>query len=178
MSIVARRYAQALLNLATRDNQLDPVLEGLDSVADALAESPQLAAFLAEPRVPIGRKEAVVSEVVERAGVPPLLRTFVQFVTRKRRIRLLEDIRQVFHELVDERMGRANAVVTVAAQLSAEQEERLRGRLEALSGKEVRMRVSIDPDVLGGVLARIGSTVWDGTLRNQLTQIHQSIAKG
>jgi F-type H+-transporting ATPase subunit delta len=99
-------------------------------------------------------------------------------VTRKRRIGLLDEMRKVFHELADERMGRAHADVTVASALSAQQESALKERLEKLSGREINLRVEIDPSILGGIVAKIGSTVWDGSLRNQLNQIHQSIIEG
>jgi len=178
MSIVARRYAQALMNLAVRGKSLDAASAGLDEMADALAASEQLQAFFAEPKVALAAKEAVVGELLGKANVDPLVATFLRFLTRKRRIVLLEDIRQEFHVLADERMGRATADVTVAAALTDQQEQALRGRLQELSGKDVRLRVQVEPDILGGVVARIGSTVWDNSLRNRLTQIHQSIARG
>ena len=178
MSIVARRYAQALMNLAARDNAVEAFTAGLDAMADTLAGSPELQAFFAEPKVTLAAKESVVRELLAKLAVSPLVSTFVRFITRKRRVIGLEEIRREFHELADARMGRANAEVTVAAALTPEQEAALRKRLQALSGKEVRLRVQVHPDILGGVVARIGSTVWDGSLRNQLTQIHQSIVKG
>lgn len=178
MSIVARRYAQALMNLAVRQQAVDPTVAGLDELADTLAASEPLQALLAEPKVAPRVKEGVVNELLAKTQVPPLVATFTRFLTSKRRIGLLGEIREELHDLADERLGRANADVTVAAALSAEQEQALRLRLESLSGKHVQLRVRVDPAILGGVVARIGSTVWDGSLRNQLNQIHQSIAQG
>jgi F-type H+-transporting ATPase subunit delta len=178
MSVVARRYAKALMNLAARDNQIDAIAAGLDQIGEALASDARLGAFLAEPKVPQSSKEAVLAEWLEGSGAPALLTTYVRYLTRKRRNALLEDIRQVFHDLADERMGRAKADVTVAAPLTAEQEQRLQARLETLSGKQVQLRLHVDASILGGVVARIGSTVWDGSLRNQLNGIQQSILQG
>lgn len=178
MSIVARRYAQALMNLAVREGQVEPVSAALNDLGGALAASPELQAFLTEPRVGPAQKAAVVAELLERSEVPPLVATFVRFLTHKRRVELLDDIRSEFHDLADARMGRANAVVTVAAALTGAQEEALRARLSKLSGKEVKLEVQVDPHLLGGVMARIGSTVWDGSLRNQLNQIQQSLTQG
>ena len=178
MSIVGRRYAQALMNLAVRGKAVEATAAGLDELADSVAASPALQALLEEPKVALAAKEAVMGGVVGRAELPPLVATFVRFVTRKRRIGLLGDIRAEFHDLADERMGRGQADVVVAATLTAGQGQALRSRLQALSGKEVQLRVQVDPGILGGVVARIGSTVWDGSLRNQLNQIHQFIAKG
>jgi len=178
MSIVSRRYAQALMNLAVKENQIEPVQEGLDSFANAVADSPRMKAFLDEPRVPQAAKEAAVSEILEKIQGPGMLTNFLRLITEKRRIGLLADIRADFHELADERMGRAHADVTVAAPLNENQEKTLREKLETLSGKQIDLRVHIDPTVLGGMVARIGSTVWDGSLRHQLNQIHQSILEG
>lgn len=178
MSIVSKRYALALMNLAVKENQVDPVSEGLDAFADSVADSEELRAVLDEPRVPQKAKEGMVTELAAKIQVPALLGNFLGLITQKRRIELLEDIRADFHELADERMGRAHADVTVTGPLSADQETSLRGKLEALSGKQINLRVHIDPVVLGGMVARIGSTVWDGSLRNQLNQIHQSILEG
>lgn len=177
MSIVARRYAQALMNLAAKGNEVEATMAALDEVADSVAGSAELQAFLAEPKVALATKEDVVAELLKKAGVPTLVNTFVRFVTRKRRVELLQDIRSEFHDLADERMGRANARVTVAAELSAQQQEALRNRLQELTGKQVQLRVQVDPTILGGIVARVGSTVWDTSLRDQLNRIEQSIAK-
>lgn len=178
MRIVAGRYAQALMNLAAGENQVQEIADGLDDLADAFQESAKLQEFLAEPKVSQAVKEATVTELLQKTQAPPLLNTFVRYVTRKRRIGLLDEMRKVYHELADERMGRANADVTVAAALSTQQESDLKERLEKLSGLEINLRVNIDPSILGGIVAKIGSTVWDGSLRNQLNQIHQSIIEG
>lgn len=178
MSIVARRYAQALMNLAVRQQSLDVVFAGLDELADTLAASEPLQALLTEPKVAPRVKEAVINELLSKIQVSPLVATFARFTTQKRRIGMLGEIREEFHDLADERLGRAKAEVTVAAALSQQQEDALRLRLEALSGKQVQLRVQVNPAILGGVVARIGSTVWDSSLRNQLNQIHQSIAQG
>ena len=178
MSIIAKRYAQALMNLAAGENQVQEIAAGLDDLTSSVRESEILQEFLAEPKVPLAVKEASITELLDRMQVPALLNTFVRYITRKRRIGLLDEIRNVFHELADERMGRAHADITVAGPLTAEQESALKVQLEKLSGREINLRVNIDPSILGGIVARIGSTVWDGSLRNQLNQLHQSIIEG
>ena len=178
MSIVARRYAQALMNLAVQAKDVEGTAQALDELADSMAAAPPLQSFLAEPKVAPATKEAVVQELLAKAGLPPLVNTFVRFITRKRRIGLLEEIRTAFHDLVDERMGRASAWVTAAAELSVAQQEALRARLQALTGKQIRLRVQVDPGILGGVVARVGSTVWDASLRNQLNRMQDSIVNG
>ncbi len=179
MSIVARRYAQALMNLAGKAGQVDETAAALDGIADAWTASAKLQAFLSDPKVALAAKEAVVQKLLAKAGPPPLVQTFVRLVTRKRRIDVLDEMRREFHVLADERSGRATAVVTVATQLTAAQQTALRKRLTAVTGKkEVQLDVRVDPDILGGLVARVGSTVWDSSLRNQLSRIQQSLVKG
>ncbi|MEE8435929.1 MAG: ATP synthase F1 subunit delta [bacterium] len=192
MSVVAKRYAQALMNLAvsdsavkdsapknsaTIDNTVEAVTAALDDFADTLEENPILAAFLAEPKVPQSGKEGAVAEVLEKIEAPALVATFLRFLTHKRRISLAGDIRDVFHELADARLGRATAEVTVAAELTAQQAEDLKARLETISGKQINLKITTDPSILGGIVARIGSTVWDGSIRNQLNRVHQQLTQ-
>ena len=176
--VIAHRYAKALMKLAVAADQIEPVTEGLDTVADALADSDRLADFLAEPKISLTAKQQAVTDLLAAAQVPTLVATFVRFVTGKRRILLLGEIRTVFHRLADERMGRAHAEVVVAAPLSADQESRLKEQLERLSGKQITLQVQVEPEILGGAVTRIGSTVWDGSLRGRLDQVRQTIIEG
>ena len=175
MSIVAKRYAQALMNLALKEKTLEKTAAGLDDMADLLRDSESLASFFSEAKVSQGSKEAAAADLLDKVQAPPLVNTFVRFITRKRRLGLLDAIRVEFHRLADERMGRAHADVTVVDHLSQQQQDALRSRLETLSGKQVDLTIHTDPDILGGMVARIGSTVWDGSLRNQLNKLQQSI---
>lgn len=186
MSVVANRYAQALMNLAvkesgakddTKDDTVEAVAAALDDFAGTLEENPTLVAFLAEPKVPQAAKEGAVADVLEKLAAPALVATFLRFLTHKRRISLAGEIRDVFHELADARLGRANAAVTVAAELTAQQAGDLKARLESISGKQVNLKVTTDPSILGGIVARIGSTVWDGSIRNQLNRVRQQLTQ-
>lgn len=177
-AVIASRYAKALMNLAARGDQVEPVAQGLDEIAALLRDSPELAALLADVRVARAAKEQVVKGVLERAGLPELVNTFVLFVMGKRRLRLLPEIAVHFHRLADERLGRARARVTVAVPLPPEQEQTLRQALERLSGKAITLHVQVDPAILGGAITRVGSILWDGSLRTQLHQLRETIVKG
>lgn len=177
-TVISRRYAKALLSLAAKAKRVEPVAAGLDALVVLVQSTPEFAIFIADPKVTHSAKETVLAEVAGKAGMDELLVTFLRLLARKRRAALLEEICTVYHELADEQLGRGHAEVTVAASLSQAQQDELRRRLEALSGKQLTLHVTTDPSILGGAVARIGSTVWDGSVRNQLTQIRQSIIKG
>jgi F-type H+-transporting ATPase subunit delta len=177
-AVIASRYAKALINLAAKDNQVDAVAQGLDEAAALLRESKALSDLMDNVSVTHLAKAQVMKTLLEQAQLPPLVSTFVLYVMQKRRLPLLEEIREHFYRLADERLGRAQADVTVAVPLAADQQQRLKQDLEQLSGKTVTLHVKVDPAILGGAVTRIGSTVWDGSLRNQLNQIRDSIVKG
>ncbi|MDH5751229.1 MAG: ATP synthase F1 subunit delta [Deltaproteobacteria bacterium] len=176
--VIAKRYAKALMNLAVKENSVEQVGEGLDTLADALVESAEFAAALADPKVPQSVKAQIMAEVLKKAQAHTLVSNFVRLLTEKRRLVLMGEIRTAFHQLADEKAGRAYARVRVAEKLTGDQEARLKKQLENLSGKNLTLQVTVDPDLLGGAVARIGSTVWDGSLRNQLDQIRQSFIEG
>jgi F-type H+-transporting ATPase subunit delta len=164
-----------MLNLAAKEGQVDQVAEGLDDLADAVVTSAALASLLHDPKVLQVQKDAVIAELIKKIKPPEIVNNFVRFLSAKRRITLLDEIRVVYHRLADLLTGRATAVVTVAVPLKKAEEDQLRKKIEAFSGKQITLDVEVDPAILGGAITRIGSTVWDGSLRNQLTSIRDSI---
>lgn len=176
-TVISRRYAQALLNLAVKSEQIDEVGAGLDDLADAVVTSEALARLLSDPKVLQAHKDAVIAELVKQIKPPEVVDTFARFLSAKRRFGLLDEIRRVYHRLADIKTGRATAVVTVAVPLKKEQEKQLQQKIEAFSGKQITLDVEVDPAILGGAITRIGSTVWDGSLRNQLNNIRDSIIR-
>ncbi len=177
-TVISQRYARALMNLAEKAKQVDEVAAELDGLADLLSGSEELSAFLAEARVPQSAKKGAIAAILKQADASELVGTFVRYITQKRRLLLLDEIRGDFHALADERLGRAQAEVTVAAELTSAEAESLREKLEALSGKKITMTVNVDPAIIGGVITKIGSSVRDGSLRSQLEQIRQTITDG
>jgi F-type H+-transporting ATPase subunit delta len=175
---ISRRYALALLNLAESGNQVEAAAQGLDDLAAALESSPRLKLLLVSPEVSQANKAQVLDSLMSRARVIPLLSKFVQFLLSKQRIAILGSVREVFNRLADERLGRAHAEITVAVPIGREQETRLLNMCEKLSGKQITLAVRVDPDILGGAIARIGSRVWDGSLRNALHIMHSAISRG
>jgi len=177
-AVIASRYAKALMTLAVKDNQVEAVAQGLDDITGQIRESAQLSSMLDDVRITHSAKAQVMKAVLEQAKVPQLVSNFVLLLMTKRRLELLAEMAAHFHRLADERLGRAQAEVTVASPLAADQEKSLKQGLEKLSGKSVTVTVKVDPSILGGAITRVGSTVWDGSIRNQLKQIRESILKG
>ena len=164
---IARNYAEALVSLAQRANDLDGWGETITEVADAVEGDPRLANFLSSPKVSADEK----IEIIRKAFQDRLPRLFVRFlaaVIANRRQRLIPEIAIEYGLLVDEIQGRVHARVTVAR----EPDERLRASVEkqlsTITGMRVVPHFVVKPEILGGMIARMGDTVMDGSLARRL----------
>ena len=176
--VIARRYAQALLNLAARDKKTDDVAQNLNDLCGILDAAPNLKLMLHSPDVTAERKSELLAEMLKRGQPLPLVGQFARFLESKRRLPLLHEIRGQYQGMADALMGRAQAQVTVAFDPVPSQRERLLRLCQKLSGgKQVSLSIRVDPEILGGSVVRIGSKVWDGSLRNDLDTIRSAIAQ-
>jgi F-type H+-transporting ATPase subunit delta len=178
-SAVAYRYAQALVDIVMAfGSALKPedAAAQLRAVEALIWESSDLRTALETPAIPTSRKRAVMGKLLERTGASSLIRNFIFVVIEHRRIALISDIREAFELKLDERLGLVRAEVSSAAPLSAAQTAGLEAELSRLTGKRMRLRFDVDPSLVGGVLARIGSTVYDGSVRGELRELGKKLA--
>jgi len=177
---VASRYAQALADAVLGPNSKSAPAETtaeLQTFEQMFQTSPELRNMLLSPAVPSIRKRAVISRF---AGVVPLSRLTTNFLfvlVDHHRIDILGDIRDAFETVLDARLGIVRADVQSATELSPERRQALQAELSRLTGKQVRCSFAIDPNLIGGVLARIGSTVYDGSVRAQLATLRERLVK-
>ncbi len=176
--VIAKRYAKALLNLAEKEKALETVSKELLEVTQTFTGSQELQSVLADTKIPSLVKTDIVNEIIEKQQLTPLVSTFLQYLMSKRRIALLGDIEIVFSQLVREKLGILEAEVTVAKQLSEDEIADVTKQLSEYSGKKVHVSIHVDNSIIGGIVTRIGSVVIDGSLRNQLTRVYQSIIRG
>jgi len=178
-SALASRYASALVDVATDPKtQVDPhqVLTELRAFEAVFAESAELRNALTSPSVAPARKRAVVGAIGERLGISRIARNFLFVLTDHRRIATLAEVLEAFDLLLDERLGFTRAEVGSARELNQPQRDALSHGLERLTGKKVRMRFTVDRELIGGLVARIGSTVYDGSVRGQLQALGKRLA--
>ncbi|MGH9749990.1 MAG: ATP synthase F1 subunit delta [Candidatus Polarisedimenticolia bacterium] len=175
---VARRYAQALADAAGKDAiLLDRIASDLRLAAETLGRDPRLPAFFADPSVD-GRQKLAAIEALARTGkLQKLSASFLRVLVSNRRIGALDAIVRAFEGFRDERLGIVEAETTSAVPLSAPETRRLKESLEKLTGKSVRLKLHVDPALLGGARTRIGSQVYDGTLRRQLAVLRERLAQ-
>jgi len=178
LSAVATRYAHALADVVTASGS---ALRAEDAVAQlrafeaALRSSLELQNALTTPAVPASRKRAVIGRIAAILQLSQIARNFLFVLVDHRRITLLTEIIHSFELVVDERLGFARAEVSAAAELTEPQRTAVNRQLERLTGKRIRARYTVDRELIGGVVARIGSTVYDGSVRNQLDTLERRL---
>ncbi|PWU09767.1 MAG: ATP synthase F1 subunit delta [Terriglobia bacterium] len=179
VSAIGKRYAQALADVVTapssgvRAENIASELSGFDAV---LQSSPELFNALISPAVPSSRKKAALARLAEVLVLSRISRNFLFVLIDHRRMPELSQILQAFELVMDERLGFARAEVVSAGDLNDNQRSTLNRKLEELTGKRIRMRFTVDPSLIGGVVARIGSTVYDGSLRGQLSVLGRRLS--
>jgi F-type H+-transporting ATPase subunit delta len=172
-TVLAFRYARALADVVARTVpgiEAQAVDAQLGSFVDLLAASPALKTAIESPSVPPQRKRAVVARVAGEL-LSDVVRRFIFVLIDHRRIALAAEIREAFQQVMDERLGIARAEVVSARPLSEPQQQEMIAGLATLTGKKARARFRVEDRLIGGVVARIGSTVYDGSIRGQLDAI-------
>jgi F-type H+-transporting ATPase subunit delta len=178
-SAVASRYARALVDVVTAPGSpLKPedAVAQLRAVDAIFQESLELRNAMLTPAIQNSRKRAVMAKLIEEAGGSTLIRNFTYVLIDHRRIAIIGEIREAFELQLDERLGFVRADVTSAAPLDHRLGANLESELSRLTGKRMRLRFDVDPALLGGVVARIGSTVYDGSVRGELRQLARKLA--
>ena len=177
---VASRYARAMADLVLDPaSGVDPqaAVAELTSFEQAQAGSTALRNVLLSPAVKPARKRAVVARLAREAGYSRLTTNLLYVLIDHRRTAMLGEIREAFRAVIDERTGAVEARVAAARELTEEQRGQVAERLGRLTGKNVRCRFAVAPDLIGGMVARIGSTIYDGSVRGQLEVLRRRLTE-
>ena len=179
-TVVARRYARALAEAAAEGvkDQLDAVGEDLAPVAEALGAEPGIMRFFADPSIPELQKFELIDTAAKKVKMNELTRNFLRLLVQKRRMHELPAIRRAYEEIKDEWQGIVAARATTAQPLKADEAKRYQQAVEKMTGSKVRMTFDVDPAVLGGARTKIGSQVYDGTLRRRLDLLRERLVGG
>lgn len=167
---VARRYAKALFNVARAAGAVAAVQQNLQLVQQMADASGLLMGVLRHPRIARQRKNQVLENLFQQQ-VRPELANFMALLVEKDRAGLLPQIHQQFNQLVDEDAGIVDACVTSAVPLQPRQQDKLRDRLQAISGKSVRMEYAVDPALLAGLNVRLGDRLIDASAAAELDSL-------
>ena len=177
MAAVNSRYARALADVAAgKKLDADKLAGELNALAQVLALSAELRAVLQTPSVPASQKLKVLDAVVARIGASAVARNFLAVLVQNRRIAALGEIARLFEVEMNERRGFSEAEVTSWRELGEEEKRSLAAGLEAVLGKKVRARYQKDESLLGGARIRVGSTIWDGSVRGRLRKLKEQLS--
>jgi F-type H+-transporting ATPase subunit delta len=179
-SAAANRYARALVDVVLApSSSLKPedAVAQLHAVVQTIADSYELRNALLTPAIQTSRKRAVMGRLLQQLGVSPLIRNFVYVTIDRRRVAIMPEILEAFELLLDERRGFVRAEVTSAEPLDRRRSSEIEAQLSGLTGKQMRLHFAVDAALLGGVTARIGSKVYDGSVRGQLEQLRRQLTE-
>jgi F-type H+-transporting ATPase subunit delta len=174
---VTNTYARAFADVIF-DRRLDAqkVLREVQELASLVAESRELREVWEAPSIPAAQKRNLLDAIVEREKMPRETRNFIAVLIDHRRINVLAAIVKQLEAELDQRMGFAEAEVTTTRELSAPERRTLEAQIEKVTGKKVRARYLRDASVLGGAVVRVGSTIYDGSVKGRLERIRQQMA--
>lgn len=175
-SIVARSYAGALFELAERHDAHDAFVQGLNTLTALIGSDSRIRNFLETPKIDVSEKKRVLRGALQDQ-VSPLFMQFVLVVLQKGRQRLLRVIAAEYRELLDEKRGRLHAQVTLAHEPDEELERAIVGELARLTGRTVVPHITVDPEILGGIVVRFGDHIMDGSVRRRLVRLRQRLAQ-
>ena len=171
---IARNYAEALFDLATKHGQLAEFGSAIGTVAALLDSDKKFRLFLETPRIEDDAKKAVVRKAFG-GSLPQLVVNFVLVTIDKRRQRILRSISDQYQALLDAHMGREHVQITVARPLDDAATTMVAQRLTAALGKEAIPHVRVEPEILGGIVVRTGDTIYDGSVRRRLDTMRRQL---
>jgi F-type H+-transporting ATPase subunit delta len=172
----AARYARALLDVATKESaDLGKIATELDDFIRFLKAQAALERVLLNPAVPAPRKRAAMAEITKLARLAPVVSKLLVLLADRDRLGLLSEMAAAYHGMLADRQQVVRAEITSAEPLPRQRVDAIETRLATITGKRVAMTTRVDKDIIGGVVARVGSTVYDASLETQLKKIRERL---
>jgi F-type H+-transporting ATPase subunit delta len=165
---VARRYATALADVVIARGEAKEVQDELMGWEQMMRDNAALLVVFSNPTIPYDQKQKVLSALITRVKLRPTSANFLQVLLKNQRLAELSEVNKRFSYVLDERAGAMSADVTTARPVPVVAQEALRTKLASITGKTVRLSFKTDEELIGGLVTRIGSTIYDGSVRNHL----------
>lgn len=171
----SKRYAKAFLDIGIQRGNLKTLQLQLRDLATVYEKSTEFRAIVGNPSVRIDERRTIMRAIAQKAGWDAMMLNLSLLLIDKDRIMLVGDIADAFDRLVDVHEGNVRATVTTANRLDFAQTERIKQAIATMTGKKVILTTAVEPELIGGVVTRIGDTILDGSVRTQLNNLRQSI---
>ena len=177
-NIVARRYAGALFTVGKKAGQAEAYGSQLSDLAGALAQAPEAMRFFKNPVFSVEEKKAVLKQILAKQGLTGAVANFANLLADKSRLAVLPEIAADYKAMVDEANGIVSGKLVTAVPLSETRQVALKEQLEKQTGKKLVLEYAADPEILGGLVLKIGDSVLDASLRAQLNILKETIKRG
>lgn len=177
MKSASMQYANAFADIAISQGAPQTAVRQLADFGEAFAESAELRNFLGSPAVDTRVKHRVIEKIIGQQGGGRIIRNFLFVIADHHRAHMLPEIIEAVESVVRQRQGIAEAEISSAAELSSAQKTELAKTLSRLTGKKIEPKYILDPALLGGAIARVGDTVYDGSLRSRLTEMRTRLSE-
>jgi F-type H+-transporting ATPase subunit delta len=175
----ATRYARALLDVATKESvDLETIARELDDFGAFFKQQPALERLMLNPAVPAPRKRAAMEQITARSNFTPIVSKLLVLLADRDRLALLKDVAATYHDLLADRQNVVRAEVTSAEPLAPQRVADIEQKLASVTGKKVSMTTKVNADLIGGVVARVGSTVYDASIATQLKKLRDRLNVG
>lgn len=175
LQTIARRYASALADVVVERKEEREVQQEIDQWASMIEANPQLKAVFANPTIAYDEKRNVLEELITRTRVRPTTASFLRVLLRNQRLSQLRDVAERFALVLDDRAGVVSADVTTAKPISEDMKNQVRETLAAATGRSVRVSFNTDEKIIGGLVARIGSTIFDSSVQSRLDRLSDEL---
>ncbi|MFO7819545.1 MAG: ATP synthase F1 subunit delta [Halanaerobacter sp.] len=167
---IAEKYAEALFELVTEENELEDIAAEFADVIEIAQENKELNQVLNHPKLNYEQKKEIVAEIF-KGQISTDLFNFLKLLIDKNRIEFLDEIYQEFNSLVEDRENKLEVKVTAPLELSTAQKKSLKKKLGNILDKDITLELEIEPDLIGGLILKIGDKVIDGSIRNYLHEM-------
>jgi F-type H+-transporting ATPase subunit delta len=174
-TILARRYAKALFSLGKESDKTETYSEALANIAALYTPDSGVGDALTNPLYPLEARQKVMAKIAETAQADTIMTNFLNLLVEKKRADILPDIAQELTIMVDQEKGISHGSVISAVEIDSALQEKIQATLEKLTGKKVILEAEVDPSIIGGIIAKVGDLVLDGSIRTQLNGLKESI---
>ena len=174
-TILAKRYAKALFAIGKEDGTYEAYSEALAAVAALFNSNPEVEDALTNPLYPVDIREKAMGAIIDSMQADKVMGNFLNLLVQKKRAAILPEIAEEFKIMVDEDKNISHGKVVSAIELDSELHNKIQATLEKITGKKVELTASVDPSIIGGVIAKVGDLVLDGSIRTQLASLKGSI---
>lgn len=174
-TVLAKRYAKALFAVGKEDNALEQYGQTLNDMAQLYTAMPEVQDALTNPVYPLEVREKVMEHLVKSMNPAQVMTNFFKLLVQKKRAEILPELAEEYQALVDAEKNLVRGTVVSATELSADLNAKVKATLEKITGKQVVLTTAIDPSIIGGMVAKVGDLVLDGSIKSQLAGLQESI---